>query len=133
MKRFSVPSLLLSSVVAALLLSGCSPVPYQPASGDLGDARNGYLDEQIAPGTYVIEVRQLGRMAFVLNYDETITAFKQHWHRRAKELCPAGYLGEPEVLLPIEARLDQFRCSTEECQNYPIVSGIAHCHQRYSL
>jgi len=116
-----------------LFLSGCSPVAYKPVSGMLGDDRNGYMDEQIAPGTFVIEIRQLGRLPFILNYDETIRTFKEHWQRRASELCPAGYLGKPEVLLPAEARIEDFRCSTEQCQNYPIVSGIAHCHQRYTL
>ncbi len=125
-----------SVVIAAgllSLLSGCSPVAYKPVTGTFGDALDGYLDEQIAPGVYVIEVRQVGGYQFIFNYDKTISTFKEYWHRRAGELCPAGYLGEPEVLLPAEARIAEFVCSSEECQDYPLVSGIAHCHQRYSL
>lgn len=123
----------ISLFLTGLLLAGCSPVAYKPVSGLTGSDQDGYLDAEIAPGVFVIEIRQIGGFQFILNYDDTITAFRQHWHRRAAELCSAGYLGEPEVLLPAEARLPEFVCTTEECQNYPIVSGIAYCHQRYSL
>ena len=118
-----------------LMLSGliaCSPVDYKPADPMDAD-RDGYLDEEISPGVFVIEIRQLGGFQFLLNYNDTINTFKAHWHRRASELCAAGYLGEPEVLLPSEARLNEFVCTSERCQNYPMVSGVAYCNQRYTL
>jgi len=124
-----------SAVVLSLigLSAACSPVAYKPVLNEGVEQQNGYLDKEIAPGVYVIEVRQIGGYQFILNYDDTITTFKQHWHRRATELCRAGYVGEPEVLLPAEARLEEFHCNLRYCQDYPIVSGIAYCHQRYSL
>lgn len=124
---------LLLGIAVSLALTACSPVEYKPVTGSLLSAKDGYMDEEIAPGVHVIEVRQVGGFQFIFNYDATITTFRQHWHRRAKELCPAGYLGEPEVLSPAEARLEAFSCTTRGCQDYPIVSGIAYCHQRYSL
>ncbi|WP_430461300.1 hypothetical protein ACQUQU_00520 [Thalassolituus sp. LLYu03] len=121
-------------LIAGLLTGAvaCTPVDYKPAS-PLGASQDGYLDEEIAPGVFVIEVRQMSGFQFLLNYDDTISTFRAHWHRRAGELCAAGYLGEPEVLLPAEARLQQFVCTDKACRNYPLVSGIAYCHQRYSL
>jgi hypothetical protein len=119
--------------ILVALLTGCSPVPYKPVTGLLGSAKDGYMDREMAPGVHVIEVRQVGGFQFIFNYDDTIEAFIRHWHRRAGELCPAGYLGEPEVLLPAEARLEEFLCDSRGCQDYPIVSGIAYCHQRYTL
>jgi len=130
------PVTALRSVIAlslTALLAACSPVAYKPVLNDGVEQQNGYLDKEIAPGVYVIEVRQIGGYQFILNYDDTITTFKQHGRRRATELCSAGYVGVPEVLLPAEARLEEFHCNLRYCQDYPIVSGVAYCHQRYSL
>lgn len=121
------------ALLSALLLTAaaCTPVGYKPVTSASGE--DGYLDEEVSPGVFVIEIRQMSGFQFLFNYDETIEAFRAHWHRRAHELCSAGYLGEPEVLPPSEARLTAFVCTSSACQNYPIMSGIAYCHQRYTL
>lgn len=119
------------SLLLVALLSACSPVPYQPAIQD--SLQNGYRSEEIAPGVFVIEVRQNSRLRLQLNREETLHTLQQHWQRRAAELCKHGYRGSPEVVLPVDARLRDFQCSLPECQHYPLVSGIAWCHQRYEL
>src|SRR5690606_7178470 len=111
------------SLLLVALLSACSPVPYQPAIQD--SLQNGYRSEEIAPGVFVIEVRQNSRLRLQLNREETLDTLQQHWQRRAAELCKHGYRGSPEVVLPVDARLRDFQCSLPECQHYPLVSGIA--------
>ena len=58
------------SLLLVALLSACSPVPYQPAIQD--SLQNGYRSEEIAPGVFVIEVRQNSRLRLQLNREETL-------------------------------------------------------------
>lgn len=121
-------SLLLS---ALLMLTGCSSLPYQPAHP--GTQESGYRDEEIAPGVFVIEVRDNSKLRLQLEREATVHTLTTHWQRRAAELCQFGYRGAPEVVTPAAARLRAFQCGLPECQQQPLVSGIAWCHQRYQL
>jgi hypothetical protein len=105
----------------------CSPVVYQEAVGWPKGGRNGYLDKEIQRGVYLIEVQDIGGYQQIIDREGAISIYKSYWHRRAKELCPSGYIGEPSVILPHEARIEAFKCNLRLCQDYPMISGIAKC------
>ncbi len=113
-----------------LALAGCSSLPYQPAQRDSGES--GYRDQEIAPGVFVIEVRDRSKLRLQLEREESLNTLTRHWQRRAGELCRFGYRGTPEVITSAEARLREFQCGLPECQQ-PLVSGVVWCHQRYEL
>jgi hypothetical protein len=110
--------------VFLLALSGCAavtPAQYKRVTLGVWAGWNGYLDKEIAPGVHVVEVTQIG--GYVHNMD----VLKAHWLRRANELCPNGYTGGYEVILPYQAKLEELRCDRRFCQDYPMVSGIIRC------
>lgn len=111
-------------VALLLALTGCAAVqsaPYKKVTLGLWAGWNGYLDREIAPGVHIVEVTQIG------GYVHDMEVLKAHWVRRANELCPRGYAGNYEVILPYQAKLDELRCDRNYCQHYPMVSGIIHC------
>lgn len=124
---------LFSLLSCTLVLTACSPLPYQPIRPGDALSQSGYLDKEIAAGVYVIEVREDSSYRHWLRPDETLDALKQHWKRRAKELCKHGYQGEGELIISQDARLDEFQCSHLNCATQPLVSGIAYCTQRFEL
>lgn len=85
------------------------------------NGRHGYLDKEIAPGKYIVEVSQIG------GYIRDMDVLKDHWKRRSSELCPSGFSGELEVIDPLNARIEEFRCPQRFCEQYPMVSGIIEC------
>ena len=108
----------------AVALAGCAavqPAPYKRVTLGMWAGWNGYLDKEIEPGVHIVEVTQIG--GYVHNMD----VLKAHWVRRARELCPSGYTGGYEVILPRHAKLDELRCERNYCQHYPMVSGIIGC------
>lgn len=92
--------------------------PYQQVTLKLWDGLNGYLDKEIAPGVFIVEVTQIG------GYVHDMEVLKAHWLRRANELCPNGYTGSFEVILPCQAKLKELRRNRKGLQQYPMVSGI---------
>ena len=126
----------LSIAILFLLVSACSPLPYVPAdfSADAGQQHtDGYIDKEISKGVHVIEVRQESLMAMTFSKEKTLKNLSSIWHQRAGEVCPDGYQGTPETILPREARTDEFYCTLQVCQKYPLVSGIAYCNKVYQL
>jgi len=114
-----LPAAAVSAVLFAL--AGCAaftPAPYQKAPLGFWAGWNGYLDKEIKPGVYIVEVTQIG------GYVHNMEVLKSHWLRRAQELCPKGYTGTFEVISPCDARLEELRCCRSFCQDYPMVSGI---------
>lgn len=117
----------ISILLVSTSLLACAPVPYQEAVGWAKGGRDGYLDRKLAPGVYIIEVQQIGGYQQLIEHEGTIETYKGYWHRRASELCPSGYVGEPQVILPYQAKIEAFQCDLNLCQNYPMISGIARC------
>jgi len=119
-----------------LFLSACAPLEYQAAKLDVEPAEritDGYVSKEISDGVHVIEVRHESRSAFLFQKEETLKNLKGIWKRRAAELCPKGFQGEPEVIRPDEARTDEFYCTLKVCQPYLMVSGIAYCKTVYEF
>ena len=119
---------------ALVLLVGCAsiskPMEYvksEPVGKGPGGATPGYADKEISRGVYVVEVRQIGGYQFIANAENTEHTYVSHWKRRAGELCPDGYTGEPIWIKPMDAQIYQFRCEARFCQNYPMVSGSVTC------
>jgi hypothetical protein len=124
------------TMVVLALLTGCAsmtqPMKYaksEPIGKGPGGASPGYAEKEISPGVYVVEVRQIGGYQFIVNSEGTEHIYVSHWKRRASELCPSGYVGEPSWIRPMEAQIYQFRCELRFCQNYPMVSGTVACKQ----
>jgi hypothetical protein len=121
----------------SLLLSACtSPLPYTQA--DLSVEReqritDGYVDKEVSAGVHVIEVRHEDILALTIQKEKTLSNLKSIWQQRAKELCPKGHQGEPEVIQPDEARTNEFFCTLNICQKYLLVSGIAYCKTVYEF
>lgn len=119
-----------------VLTTGCAPLTYQAVdlNGPSGESQsNGYIDKEIRMGVHIIEVRYENRSAFILRHEKTLHEMSDIWHLRASELCRKGYRGKPEVIRPDEARTDEFYCTLEVCQKYPVLSGVAHCKTTYEL
>jgi len=91
---------------------------YQRVTLKFWDGYNGYLDKEISPGVYILEVIQIG------GYVHDMEVLKKHWLCRADELCPNGYSGNFEVILPCQAKLGKLRNNLRYAQQYPMVSGI---------
>ena len=119
--------LLITLVALSVSQIACSPVEYKRPTGSSMGNQGGFLDEEVKPGLHVIEVQQIGGYQFIFNNEETKKTFISHWKRRASELCPAGYVGEPEWIQPIDAKIERFRCTLLGCQDYPMLSGYARC------
>lgn len=111
----------------ALNLLACSYIktPVEQASG--------YLSEEISPGVYAIEVKQHRAWYSTESKEDHLDTLKKSWQQRASELCQHGYQGEPEIIAPSEARFEGFQCATKQCNQQPMISGIAWCHKRYQL
>jgi hypothetical protein len=99
----------------------------KPIGKGPGGATPGYLDQEISPGVYIVEVRKIGGYQFIATPDNAEHTFITFWKRRAGELCPNGYSGEPRWIRPMEAQIDQYRCDANFCQNYPMVTGTVTC------
>lgn len=112
-----------------LLSTACAPMPYQSAL----QADRGFLDEEVAPGVYAIEVKQPFAWWQFKSREHHIEELKKHWQQRAEELCQHGYQGEPEIIIPSDARIEAFQCKAEQCNTQPMVSGLVWCHKRYRL
>jgi hypothetical protein len=129
MSRSSFRTVKLAAVTPLVLLilcvfSGCAAVQsarYQQATPGTWHAWNGYLDKEIEPGVHIVEVTQIG------GYVHDMDVLKANWVRRAREVCPNGYSGTYEVILPHQAKLQELRCDRVYCQQYPMVSGIIRC------
>lgn len=114
-------------------LSACTVTPYKAAekSSDY-DYTPGYLDEEVSPGVYVVEV-QGGKPNLLVNKEQELLRMQEHWQKRSKELCQHGYRGQSEIIAASQARIEKFRCTADSCINHPLVSGVIWCHQRYYL
>ena len=120
-------------IILLAFLSACSMVPYKAAEKNAEhDYTPGYLDEEISPGVYIVEV-QGGKSRPLVNKEQELLRMQEHWNKRSKELCQHGYRGESEIIAASQARIEKFRCETESCKNIPLVSGVIWCHQRYYL
>lgn len=110
------------SLFCIISFASSAPLPakaiYQRVTLKFWDGHNGYLDKEISPGVYVLEVTQIG------GYVHDMEVLKKHWLRRADELCPNGYSGNFEVILPCQAKLGKLRNNLNFAQKYPMVSGI---------
>lgn len=121
------------TLLLLLSLSACSVNPYGAAQKKPDNSySSGYLDEEVSPGVYVVEV-QGSTPSFLINKRQNLEQMQSHWKQRAKELCPHGYQGKAEVIVAEQARLTQLHCDTSRCKSRPLVSGIIWCHQRFSL
>lgn len=116
-------------IFTLLILSACAPMPYQSAL----QADRGFLDEETTPGVYAIEVKQPYSWWKFKSREQHIEELKAHWQQRAEELCQHGYQGEPEIIIPNEARIEAFQCGIDQCSQQPMASGLAWCHKRYRL
>ena len=112
--------LLLQATIAGIILfiTGCGTPSYQRADLGFYGGRQGYLEKEIEPNVYILEVAHIG------GYDYDLETLKVHWKRRANELLPNGYEGTYTVIDPINAMIEEFYCPQRFCQNYPMVSGI---------
>ena len=109
-------------VLAAIsLLSACSVLPYKKADLSLYAGNEGYLDKELSPGVHLIEVTQYG------GYKDNSGLFVPYWHRRAAELCPNGYEGEPQMIFAPAAQIEEFVCEVNFCQYFRVASGVARC------
>ena len=108
-------------IVITILLVGCASATYKKASLGFSGGREGYLEREINPGTYVLEYSQIGGY----NYDLDLN--KKYWKQRASELCPNGYDGDYEVIHPAFAKIEEFECPQRFCTEYPLVSGVISC------
>lgn len=113
--------------IIILFLTGCASTTYQKADLGFYGGRQGYLDQEIAPGKYVVEVAQIGGYAHAWNPESTRAQMKENWKKRASELCPQGYRGDYEVIDAYNAKIKEFYCPQRFCQRYPIISGIIEC------
>ena len=123
-------------VTLLLILAGCAPLDYQAVQLDSPERpaqTDGYSNKEVSEGVHVIEVRHESLPAMVLQKEQTLNNLKDIWHRRATELCPKGYQGEPEIIRPDEARTDEFYCTLNVCQKYLLASGVAYCKATYEL
>lgn len=123
---------LLSMLVLVILMSACASTPMEYKRADLSmyEGLHGYLDQEISPGVYVIEVTQRGGYQFINDYEGTVALLKSYWFRRAGELCPRGFDGEPSVVKAYQAQIKEIYCDLRFCQNYPVISGMASCHNQ---
>ena len=128
-----LPKLVPLLIFPLLLIAECTPLGYQKAQVSPDTHQDGYLDKEVSPGVHIIEVRQEARYALMFHRETTEARFRTHWERRAAELCPNGYTGTPEMISPREARIDEFYCTLEVCQKYPLLSGVAFCKKVYEL
>ena len=81
---FRYLGLLCLGCVAACASVTNEPTPYQPRGFN-----GGYADRQIAEGVY--------RIRFHGNIHTPASLAREHWNRRARELCPYGYDQETDV------------------------------------
>lgn len=116
-------------IFLSVMLAACSQMSYQHAV----QADKGYLDEEVSPGVHAIEVKQPYAWWQFKSREQHVTELKMHWQQRAEELCQHGYQGEPELIIPSEARIEAFQCTTEKCNKQLMISGLAWCHKRYRL
>jgi len=119
-----------------ILLAGCTPLKYQSVNLDADDTpvrTDGYIDRKVSEGVHVIEVRHENIAALMIQKESTLNNLKGIWERRASELCPKGYQGQPEVIQPDQARTDAFYCTLRACQKYLLVSGIVYCNTVYKF
>lgn len=121
-------TIIFTSAFIVSALSGCGPEIYKKADLGWWSGRHGYLDKQLSPGVYIIEVAAIGGYQFINDRDGTLATMKKNWKRRASELCPNGYSGIPQVIDPIDARIAAFRCDLVFCQGYPMISGEVKCN-----
>lgn len=120
-------------VISLSIATGCTPLPYQEAQPIAIEASSGYLDEEMAPGVHIVEVRHITPIAVINNQDKRLITMKEQWVRRSQELCKFGYRGAPEVITSANARIKAFQCTGTSCSQSPLVSGVIWCHQRYEL
>lgn len=120
-------ALITSMVLIQINIAACSPVVYKEADQGLITGRQGFLDMEIAPGIFVVEVAQIGGYQFMLDKAETLRVLVSHWKRRANELCPAGFAGDYKIVKPLQARIPEFYCDDFRCREYPLVSGAISC------
>lgn len=118
-------ALLILFLSASLL--ACSSLPRSAQQQDYS------LSEEISSGVFVIEVQQTQRWYSLLSQQQHLLNLKQHWRTRASKLCQFGYQGDPSVILPTDAQIKVFQCHNQQCNQQPMVSGIAWCHKRYQL
>ena len=108
-------------------------MPYQAAKTRAPSATNGYLEQELSPGVFVIEVQQQRPSFSFINHQQHLLNLQNHWQKRAAEICPFGYQGQPDVIAPVDAQIEAFRCEPENCKQEPMISGVAKCHKRYQL
>ena len=121
-------TILLISIIFFIFGCAYKPMPYQKAVGWIHGGHGGYLDKELKPGLHLIEVQNISDQSSY--YEEIIANFRRHWHRRALELCPKGYIGEPEIIQPYQARMDSFRCNLNLCNWDRMLSGIIRCNDK---
>ena len=109
------------SLVILFVLSGCSKLEYKKADLGFYAGHEGYLDKEIKPGVHIIEVTQTG------GYKDNSMLFIPYWKKRARELCPKGYDGEPIIIHATDAKIKEFYCGVRFCQFQKVASGIARC------
>ncbi|UXL29814.1 hypothetical protein [Stenotrophomonas maltophilia] len=102
-------------------VTACAPIQYKKADLSLYGGLDGYLDKELEPGVYLIEVMKQG------GYNYTETHLIPFWEKRANELCPAGYEGQAEMIRAPDARIKEFVCEVRFCQHWGVASGIARC------
>ncbi len=121
MKKYLVYSLL------PLLISSCSITEYKKADLSNYAGLDGYLDKEILPGVYIVEVTQRGGYQFGFDNEDFLNTLTIYWERRAAELCPNGYEGNSSPILAINAQIEKFYCTARFCQGYPVISGQVEC------
>ena len=101
-----------------IFLTGCATGDYQRTKPPYLD---GYWDEEIEPGVYIVEVYTVG------GYKDTRVRSEDYFHRRAKELCPGGYESGYYFVFASDVYFEEFRCYARFCQNYPQLTGQVTC------
>ncbi len=115
-------------LLSLALIVGCSEtIEYKKADLGFYAGYHGYLDKQIAPDKFIVEVSNRGGYAMHNDREGTLSIMEQNWKRRSSELCPKGYTGTSSRILPINAKIEEFQCNLIFCQEYPIISGIIQC------
>mgnify|MGYP006071389777 CR=1 FL=1 len=83
----------------------------------------GYLDEEIAEGVYMVEY--FGDPGYAKIDHAQLMGYAK---RRASELCPSGYTDELKIITMPNAYFEPFRCFSQICVNAEVIaSGKVTC------
>ena len=117
----------LTLILLSLGMAACSSPKYQKANKSQSSKERGYMDKKIKPNTYLVEYAWRGGLSWITSCDKNVAKLENYWNKRATELCPCGYEGQPSFLRADEAKFPEFNSSKKEYRAEPIASGEVVC------